>query len=288
MGPALACDVPRPEMPYFDQVFQRLSAGGGEIVTALGTRHAHWGDYAEPKATDDSLQAFCTATEALTRRVCDAGGPIEPGSRVLDVGCGFGGTVASINERVTRTELVGLNIDDRQVARARELVQARSENQVSFVHGDACDLPFEAASFDRVLAVECIFHFPSRTRFFAEAARVLRPGGRLTVCDFVPFGPTLPLLIVFVLLFGNAISKFFGHGNPAPCTKMMYGMLARKTGFRLEVDEDITRNTLPTYPALRRMLREVGLSSSERSTRYFEWTARARLIRYRVLSFVRV
>src|SRR5438034_5931485 len=43
---------------------------------------------------------------------------------------------------------------------------------------DACALPFPDASFDRVLAVECIFHFPSRLRFLKEAARVLKPGGR--------------------------------------------------------------------------------------------------------------
>jgi ubiquinone/menaquinone biosynthesis C-methylase UbiE len=53
--------------------------------------------------------------------------------------------------------------------RAAAVVLPRPGNAVHFVHGDACRLPFASAVFDRVLAVECIFHFPSRRQFFPRS-----------------------------------------------------------------------------------------------------------------------
>ena len=113
--------------------------------------------------------------------------------RVLDAGCGFGGTLACLQDRVERLDLTGLNIDPRQLQRAQKLVQPRPGSSLRFVAGDACALPFADASFDRVLAVECIFHFPSRAAFLAEVRRVLRPGGVLVLSDFVPASAWVPV-----------------------------------------------------------------------------------------------
>jgi hypothetical protein len=76
---------------------------------------------------------------------------------------------ASINERFSDVRLTGVNIDERQLAVARQRVQARPGNSVDFIHADACELPFEDSSMDAVIAFECIFHFPSRRRFLREA-----------------------------------------------------------------------------------------------------------------------
>ena len=148
-------------------------------------------------------------------------------------------------------------------------------------------MPFARRSFDRVLAVECIFHFPSRWAFFREAARVLKPGGRLTLCDFVPYGPQLPLLVPQVAAHGASIAGFYGHSNPVPCTLTGYRALARLTGFRLDFDEDVTEHTLPTYAVVRRLTAKLGHEPGERATEHCERFARSGMIRYRILSFSR-
>jgi len=56
----------------------------------------------------------------------------------------------------------------------------------SVADSDACAMPRPDRAFDAVLAVACSFHFPSRDAFLLECARLLRPGGRLALSDFVP------------------------------------------------------------------------------------------------------
>jgi SAM-dependent methyltransferase len=273
----------QPEMPYFDLILERIAAGDEALTAALG-RHVHWGYWAAPPP-GQAPPDFPAAAEAMTRRICDAAG-VGPGMRVLDVGCGFGGTVASINARFDRVDLVGVNIDPRQLARARETVQARPGNAVRFVEADATALPFADASFDAVVAVECIFHFPGRVRFLREARRVLAPGGRLAISDFVPYGPAVPLLIAAAPFFAPAVARVWGHGN-ALCTARLYRLMARQAGLQVVHDEDVTRHTLPTYPALQALRAQFGARGPafSRATRNMELLARSGAMRYRVLAF---
>lgn len=269
-------------MPYFDLILERIAAGDETLIAALG-RHVHWGYWAAPDAPDAT--GYPAAAEAMTRRVCDAAA-IRPGMRVLDVGCGFGGTIASIDARCDRMELVGVNIDARQLDRARATVTARPGSTVRFVEADATALPFPAGSFDAVVAVECIFHFPGRVAFLREARRVLAPGGRLAISDFVPFGPTLPLLAAAVPFFAAAVARVYGRGNTL-CTARLYRLMARAAGLRVVSDEDITRNTLPTYPALQALQAQFGAHGPAfaRATRNMGLLARSGMLRYRILAF---
>jgi hypothetical protein len=82
------------------------------------------------------------------------------------------------------------------------------------------------------------------------------------------------------------MGKFYGRFNfRVPCTAWGYRLLARLTGFRLLLDEDITTNTLPTYPALLRLFRNLGLRDAERATELVAYSARKGWVRYRVLVF---
>ncbi|MBW4555217.1 MAG: methyltransferase domain-containing protein [Trichormus sp. ATA11-4-KO1] len=275
-------DNPKLELPYFDQLLEGFRQGNTEMIQGFGL-HVHWGYWDDPSKADGSIHDFALAAENLSRRMYDAG-KVTNGQKILDCGCGFGGTIASLNHHFDKMQLIGLNIDPRQLTRARAQVQHRSHNSIKFVQGDACKLPFADNSFDIVLAVECIFHFPSRQKFFQEVWRVLKPGGRLIFSDFIPLRVMLPFIKVSGNLIKKVVGNTYGHIDNSFILPT-YRKLAQSTGFTSILEEDITSNTLPTYSLFKRILRESGNQNSSKSTNIIEWVSRMGLVRYYILSY---
>jgi SAM-dependent methyltransferase len=247
-------------------------------------RFMHWGYWENPRDATGEIVDYSQAMDRLNRQVLSMA-EFRDHQAVLDAGCGVGGTLASINESWGGMSLTGLNIDPRQIAVARGAVQAKDGNSVLFVEADASALPFLDGSFDRVLAVECIFHFPSRLGFLKEASRVLRTGGRLALSDFIPLrqdaAPSLPAQWI-----KRQISNSYGTSSGWPDGG--YREMGCATGLDLELERDITIHTLPTYSFLLSLMRASergGLRKMIWATRLLAWLSRLGWLRYKVLGF---
>lgn len=110
---------------------------------------------------------------------------IQPGKRVLDAGCGIGGSSLWL-ARQRAARVVGISLSKRQVAQARRAAQARGfGGQAAFAQADYTAAPFPDQSFDLIWALESICYAPEKAAFYREAARLLRPGGRLIAAEFL-------------------------------------------------------------------------------------------------------
>ena len=160
---------------YYDTTLDLYEELWGEHV-----HHGFWDEGERPGANGADRHE---ATDRLVRELV-AYAAVPHGARVLDVGCGIGGPALYLAGPLGCT-VVGVTLSAQQAARAAEKArEAGLGDRAEFHQLDALSTGFPDASFDVIWAVESLMHIADRDAFFAEAWRLLRPGGRLAIATW--------------------------------------------------------------------------------------------------------
>lgn len=147
---------------------------------AFDRPYANYGYWTRPGLS------MADAAEAMAGLVAGAAG-LGPQDEVLEVGCGYGACAVRYASCFGPKKIIGIDITPTRIEHGREYVaQCGLSDTIELRLGDATRLDFADASFDKLIAVECAFHFDTRRDFLREAGRVLRPGGTLVVTDLIP------------------------------------------------------------------------------------------------------
>jgi cyclopropane fatty-acyl-phospholipid synthase-like methyltransferase len=217
-----------------------------------------WGDYKLLWLNPDNLAVHFGYADETTgghtdalknmNRVLARRASIQPGDRVLDAGCGVGGSTLWL-ARERDADVVGITPVASQVMRARRYAAARGmADRVRFEQADYAATSFPDASFDVVWTLEALCHAPSKAAFYREAARLLRPGGRLIVAEYVRADRPVDAIgerLLHEWLDGWAIPDI-----DSPAEHLTHLAAAGFTDARID---DVTTHTRPSLRRLYRM-----------------------------------
>lgn len=230
-----------------------------ELYRSLWGTQLHHGYWITGK--ESPAEAVDNLTRLLARRV-----NLKPADRVCDLGCGYGAAALAWN-REFGAAVTGITVSEKQY---RYAAAARGRHNVEFMLGDALDNGLPAASFDAAIAVESSEHMPDKAQFFAEAYRLLRPGGRCAVAVWLCRDDPGPWERKYLL------EPICSEGRlPSMGSAQEYRTTLEKAGFRDVAYADLTDGVKKTWticalrlirrfaadPALRRRLGDARFSN---------------------------
>ncbi len=208
---------------------------------------------------------------------------VKESDHILDAGCGFG-EASFWFARNTGAHVTGITLPSSQVTGATELAKKYNlDSQVDFKQMDYTQTTFPDNTFDHVYAIETICHLYDKTPFYKEALRILKPGGKLVVYEYVIKKTDLNEKEKYLQkewLDGWALGELW--------TTQKHQEVLASTGFSALKTEDCTKYTgqashylynhsliaIPVYSVLNKLglLPEVRLKNGRAC--YYQWLAR--------------
>jgi ubiquinone/menaquinone biosynthesis C-methylase UbiE len=189
--------------------------------------------------TDESAQEFIDTLTNMNRVLADWAG-IRAGEKILDAGCGVGGSAIWLAKN-RGAQVTGISIVERQLEYARRFaLEDHVEGLADFSAGDFLATPFKAEGFDVVWAIESVCYAMDKRGFVREARRILKPGGRLIVAD--GFQTTRELPAQDQALMDSWLSAWV---VPELATPEQFFFDLREEKFTSIRFEDVTRNVMP-------------------------------------------
>ena len=208
----------------------------------------HFGYYDE-KATNHA-QAVVRANESLAEWA-----NIQPGSRIVDAGCGLGHSAMWLAQRYN-AHVTGITVVPKQVETIQKNLAKNPVSNVDFAIANYLDMPFENNSLDVVWAFESVCHATHKIEFYKEAYRVLKPGGMIVMAEYLrnarPMTPPQEELLTEI---------FERWAIPDLDTLKEHEHNTAFAGFSSFRNNDVTRHVMKSYRNLRETCRRYeGLS----------------------------
>jgi tocopherol O-methyltransferase len=213
-----------------------------------------WGEHVHHGLWLDGRESPDEAVLQLIRLVAEDA-RIGAGTRICDVGCGYGGTARELVRRYG-ARVTALTISPTQFAFA--LARADGSDNPKYLLQDWLrnDLPSE--SHDVVLSIESSEHMADKPAFFAQVARVLRAGGRSTICAWLSPEKPNPWQVRYLL------EPICREGRlPSMGSESEYRQFFADAGMRVEGFRDVSEKVKKTWPlCIARLVKGLATESS--------------------------
>lgn len=217
-----------------------------------------WGEHVHHGLWRSGRESPEEAVQQLVDYVAVQAG-LQPGAAVCDVGAGYGATARHLVRHYT-ARVTALTISPAQYDYARS--HAPGVTNPTYLLRDWLANGLPDAVFDAVVSIECISHVPDKVRFFEEAYRVVRPGGRLVLCAWLADEAPSDWHVRHVL------EPICREGQlPSLANAAEYRAMLHDAGFVIDAVEDLSRQVRRTWSVCTRRVAR-GIVTDRRYRRY--------------------
>jgi tocopherol O-methyltransferase len=203
----------------------------------------HFGYY------DDDNKDHNSAILNINRKIAEIAS-ITAKDKVLDAGCGVGGTAIWLAENINCYS-VGVTIVPWQYEKGQDLIiQKQLSDKVKIIIGDYADTGLDSNSFTVVIGLESIVHAEDKLTVVREAYRLLKPGGRLVVCEYMLTNDRMSMFDT------NLIKEWLdGWSMPSLLSQKQYEDIAKRAKFKKIIFKDWTEQTRPSFDRLNKFIK---------------------------------